>query len=365
MKNEKARILTFHFVSNYGAVLQTLALSKVLERYYTSVEVLNYRPKYMLNEEKNINTNSVKATIDSIYSMHSFKSRKKFFENFRKKYLRETKEYLSNEEIDNLEEYDLYVGSDQVWNLDIIGEDNTYFAEFINTKPQNTFAYAASIGTSNLTNEKKEKISKLISNFDNISLREESAAKLLGECNTKELPVVLDPTLLLSKDEWKEIFKINQNLNKKYIFLYSLTANPETLKYAQFISEELKLPIIEVSGKRKTLKRFVKHKIFYDASPDLFVELLANSEIVITDSFHATTFSIIFEKNFITTIHKTRGDRIKDFLTKVNLLEHYTNEIDRTLIHEIVDYKKIKEKMLKYRQESINYIERCINMKKG
>ena len=138
----QAEILTFHFVTNYGAILQTFALQKTLEKYYNQVNILNYEPLSMTSEEKIINFSSWKSVIDTIYSAKSFMKRKKQFKKFRRKYLYETQLYKKNEQICNLENTDLYIGSDQVWNFDIIKNDLTYFGEFKNTTPKNIFSYA-------------------------------------------------------------------------------------------------------------------------------------------------------------------------------------------------------------------------------
>ena len=266
--------------------------------------------------------------------------------------------YKKNEQICNLENTDLYIGSDQVWNFDIIKNDLTYFGEFKNTTPKNIFSYAASIGNSKISQKNKDKIIKLLKNFQKISIREESARKMLDE--SPKIDVVLDPTLLLSKNEWEKALNLNTVQNKPYIFLYTLEARSETLKCAQNLSKKLNLPIIEISGKRKSLKRLEKHKIFYDASPYQFVKLLSNASFVITESFHATSLSIIFEKKFITTIHKTRGSRISDLLNKVNLIERYSNEVTDSLINDKIDYKNVKKLIAKYQRESLNYIKECV-----
>ncbi len=354
----QAEILTFHFVTNYGAILQTFALQKTLEKYYNQVNILNYEPLSMTSEEKIINFSSWKSVIDTIYSAKSFMKRKKQFKKFRRKYLYETQLYKKNEQICNLENTDLYIGSDQVWNFDIIKNDLTYFGEFKNTTPKNIFSYAASIGNSKISQKNKDKIIKLLKNFQKISIREESARKMLDE--SPKIDVVLDPTLLLSKNEWEKALNLNTVQNKPYIFLYTLEARSETLKCAQNLSKKLNLPIIEISGKRKSLKRLEKHKIFYDASPYQFVKLLSNASFVITESFHATSLSIIFEKKFITTIHKTRGSRISDLLNKVNLIERYSNEVTDSLINDKIDYKNVKKLIAKYQRESLNYIKECV-----
>lgn len=359
MKKE-AKILTFHYVTNYGAVLQTLALYTVLKKRYKDVKILNYRSEFMQNAEKLINLYSFKSLIDSIYSLVSFKNRLKSFQKFRQEYLNETDLYIKNSEVKNLENTDLFIGSDQVWNLDITGNDKSYFGIFSNTTARNVFTYAASLGVSSLGKANEGKMKEYLENVDKISMREETGAKILENMTSKKIQVVLDPTLLLSKKEWKEILDLKENKDK-YIFLYSLTANPITINVAKKISKKLNIPIIEISGIRKSLKRICNHKILYSASPKKFVELIANAEFVVTDSFHATSFSIIFEKEFITTMHKTRGSRITDLLTKLDIIERYTNEIDNYLLENKIDYDLVNRKLEDNKEESIDYINDCLN----
>lgn len=358
-KKEKAYILTFHFQTNYGAVLQTLALYNTLKRYYPSVQILNYQPSVQLEHEKTLNFYSFKSVIDSIYSSISFYHRKKNFLAFRKKYLNETELYQENRQVKNLENADLYIGSDQVWNNDIIKEDPSYFGVFENTKAQNVFSYAASIGKTTINKNDQFFFKKYLSNISIISLREQNAIDILKTFTKKSLIEVLDPTLLLSKEEWIRIFDLQKISNKKYIFLYSLTANPTTISFAYQLSSQTHLPIIEISGKRKSLKRMVRHKILYAASPKEFVEYIANAQYVITDSFHSTVFSILFEKKFLTTIHKSRGTRIINLLNKLSLLYRYTDDFSFDKINKEIPYKDLKKILKKEQKKSLSFIESC------
>lgn len=361
---KRAYILTFHFVTNYGAFLQCFALSKILKKYYDEVIVIDYRPSRMLDGEKLINTYCFKSIIDSFFSLLSFLSRKFNFYKARHIYLEQTDTCFFNSDFLKLKDGDIYIGSDQVWNFDITDRDMTFLGNFINHNFNNVFSYAASIGYSSISKSDLKLIGKYINNFDKISVRENDAKIIISSIYKDKIDIVLDPTLLFTMNDWIQFFDLHYKKRSNYILLYSLTSDSKVINIAKKLSLKYNMPIIEVAGQRRSLKRIRSHKVYYNFGPKKFLELLLGASFVVTDSFHATVFSILFEKNFLTTKHKTRGSRLEVLLSNLNLLNRYIDDFDDSLLSSNIDYKDVSERLDLFRLKSIKYIEECVNYEK-
>ena len=206
----KVGIITFHRAINYGAILQAYALKKKIDELGNVTKVIDY---VNLKEEKAckiINTNSLKSFIGSLLKFR-FKKRKDIkFVDFRKKYLNLTPVVGTKGALKELNaQFNVFItGSDQVWNYNIIGGDMTYLLDFANEGKKNS--YAASFGVINIEEKYKRQYSDLLNSFTNIAVREDAGAKIIRELCHKEVPVVLDPTLLLDAFEWMRLTVVDR-----------------------------------------------------------------------------------------------------------------------------------------------------------
>lgn len=369
----KVGLISIHSAHNYGSVLQAYALQEVLKQYSTKFELINYRPKYL----------------DCQYSMFSIKVYDRFpgalnkfihfgwrlvmlpkryikynkFENFINSNMDLTIPYTSFDVLKKQNfDYDVvFVGSDQVWNTDITeGFDRTFYLDFL-TDSVKRISYAASIGRKTLDEKYIDDYVECLNKFDNIALREESSVSLLTSILNKNIEVTLDPTLLLEKKHWitlceKSILDCEE---KDYIFVYILQDNPEFTKVVNDISKRLNLPIYSISKKR----RFKNEKIFPDAGPEDFLKLCMNSKFVVTNSFHGTVFSLIFEKDNCIIPHLSTGARMVDLMTNVGLKDRILtsfDQLDKLDIYQNINYQKVKDKLDGYRESSLNYIRRVM-----
>lgn len=327
-------IITFFYNSaNYGAVLQAYALAKTVNDMGYSCEQIRYDANALITIKhwvKKILTDFVnyKTVISDIKILNGKKRRKKAIGLFNKKYIPQSVKIYTNRTLKNLNEiYSGFItGSDQVWS----GTTPAYFLDFADSE-KNKISYAASISRNELTEEQKAKFPKSLKTFSNVSVREKTAVSQLAQIGVPA-EWVLDPTMLLSADEWCKIVSA-RIIHEKYIFCYLLGDND--LQRAQ-IHEYAKKHDIKIvtlpymtGHYRKCDKNFGDIRLF-DVSPSDFLSLIKFSETVITDSFHATVFSYIFKKEFITYDRKYKGEsmssRIIDLLSLTGLNSNFVTD---------------------------------------
>lgn len=364
----KIGITTFHRAHNYGAVLQAYALKRVLEKGENEVEFIDYISKdmeKMYNYIKIDNSNlftTIKSFIGTIVYFKKNKTRYKNFNSFIYKNFKLTKKYNSIEELKSLPpQEDVYItGSDQVWNPQITnGLSDVYTLNFGSDKI-NRISYAASIGNNNLGNEDyKNKLSRI--NY--ISVREETAQKLLQPIINKSINVVLDPTLLINNKGWAKEFDLEDKEKESYILAYHVSEYPEYVKIINELSKKTGLKVITFK-KRKNKKYNNLLRDAYSDGPEEFVRLIKNAKYVVTTSFHATVFSIIFHKKLFVVPHNTTGSRMLDLLNKLELSNRafYTlEEFKKFNYDEEIDYKKVEEILELERNKSLMFLQNALN----
>lgn len=372
-------ILTFHCADNFGAVLQCYALRKYLEKYDANVEIINYTPRHLtgrygifpeLSEIRNkIKQKGMKYTIKNILwerfcTCRKRLSKKKKFANFRIYYLRIRKRKLRHLSITNNLNYDLViVGSDQVWNPKSNRGDKAYYLNFVKD-PTKKVSYAASIGTDDFSDYTQE-MSQYLCDFDLISLRESSFKKIVEKISGKNAEVVLDPVFLIDTNQWMQLTDTVKPFDGKFIFLYCFNKDDQAIDLANKLSAKYDLPIIHFyfGNLRKRLNK--DGKCFYFDGPLEFLWYIRYAEFVVTNSFHCTAFSLIFEKEFFSFVFQDRGTRVTDLLEAVNLNERLcihkdTNEILTDA--DSIDYKQVKNNIEKLKRSSYSYIDKVISL---
>lgn len=326
---KKIGILTFHNVPNYGAVLQAYALKSFLElNSGREVSVIDFKcqgnnnsfepreiERSMASSKSNLLKRAVKITLFELFTKKEYSVKTKAFSDFRSKYLN------IDSDLESLSEnYELFVcGSDQIWNPNITdGLKDYYFGTNKNQKGVRTISYAASCGNVDDVRCSFEKpFFEMLSSLDKIGVREASLDRYLKE-NNVESSCNIDPTFLLSKDDYINEFSL-KSTDKKYILCYALQKKPALKTAAEQISKRMGLPIIYVCGYTERAPH-ASNELF-NVSPIGFLELLYNSEYIITNSFHGMAFSLIFEKNFNIVLPNSRANRLTDFLESLSLTD--------------------------------------------
>ena len=313
--NKPIGILTFHRASNYGAVLQAYALQAafgnigqkaVIVDYYCPVVEEDHRPLGLFKRHK----------IPQAILRFPIKAHKdRLFNAFRKRKL-VTSAPVDPKSISSIaDSYSLFVsGSDQVWSDRFSGLDPAYMLDF--AREEQRYSYACSFGFDAFPAGKEEVYLKLLRGIRCISLRESSGVEMLEKAGLKA-HTDLDPTLLLSAEEWRS-FSAAPAEKDPYILVYTVNGDVHLLEYARALSEKKGCKILYLNNQYKN-NRDLK-RIRY-ASPEEFVGWFANAEYVLTNSFHGTAFSIIFHRKFKVELEtkKKYNVRSRDLLLNCGL----------------------------------------------
>lgn len=352
----KIGILTFQWASNrnFGASLQSYAHYTMIKKMGLNIEILNFK----------------RNKLSTCQKIKFYLERGKNFEKYNNKFLNLTKETYSIEELKELnKKFDIFiVGSDQVWRYKYLKEKiKHYFFDFVDDNKKK-IAYAASFGVDYWEGDQKltEDIKSLIKRFDHISVREESGINICKNTfGIDNVVCVLDPTLMISKEDYQPIlddWKDKSHLKKKYIAHMLLDDTKELKKESQNIADYLKSDINYIKG--KSFKIFGKEITFYNKVSQ-WLTYLKDAELVITDSFHCTVFSLIFHKKFVVVANKTRGiARLETLLSKVGLQDRLFTDIKDVLksgiLDKEIDYNEVDKKLEVHRKYSMDFLKKAL-----
>lgn len=372
---KKVGIMTHHKFYNQGTMLQAYALQKKIELMGQHSEIINYTTTTFRNSKKDKIKKIIKNPKILIERLNLLIDKKKNakeinksierFDYFYNNYMKLSKEkYISNDELKrNPPDYDIYmVGSDQTWNPYIKSNKETYLLDFVPNNKVKT-SYAPSIGGKEIPEESKEVFKKNLETFYKISCREEKAKEILQEIVNKDINVVLDPTFLLTKEEWSNIsVDYKEKPEKKYLLCYFLGRNSKNIKLAQKIAEEKELIPISIYNLDSGKNNIFETK--FGIGPLEFIDLLKNADYICTDSFHGCVFSIIFNKQFMA--FKKRKDkkgsdnnRLIDLLTKFELEERMYND-KKSITRKEINYEKVNKILAKEKSKSEKFLKECI-----
>lgn len=301
--SDKYGIITFHNAVNYGAALQTYALEHFLNQNDVCCEVIDYVCPKIAGSYTAFRRygSSPKDTLKALIKMPVNLQKKRKFARFLKKNVVCSDVSYTPATIGECSRvYDGFIaGSDQVWNLDLTGDDLNYFLKFA-AKGKKRFSYAASMGGTDLTDSKKQLLAAELDRMDCISVREEDAQQFLRALLKREVSVVLDPVFLLDGEEWASIAPASAD--EAYIFVYCLHED-EVYEAAEKLAHLTGLKIVCVQNH---MKKPINARYILSAGPDEFVSYIRNAEYVVTDSFHGAAFSILFRKNLKVLLKKKK-----------------------------------------------------------
>lgn len=326
----KIRIITIHCIPNFGSVFQAYALCHYLQNNgYEDVSVIDYIPSYF-------NRVTLRSRLGRLLNFKAYKTRTEKFRKFIETHIPLTeKTYYSLDELKSLDgEADVFIaGGDQLWNVyHDCGNDDAYKLTFTGGKK---ISYATSLGQTDFTDEQLTDLADKLRNFSAVSVRERSSVPMLAKKGIDAMQCV-DPVYLLDRSVYDKFCKpVNQ---LKYMLVYLVTPSELLEKCIKILSEKYGLRVILCSGfsRKCTCDLFLK-----DLGPEEILNYINNAEIVLSSSFHATSFSLIFQKQFFTILPDAHtNERITDLLKNRNLSDRIitvSSDLDTALDRKI-DY---------------------------
>lgn len=335
----KVGILTFHDAHNYGAVLQAFALKKYIQKLGYEVKIINYHHE----------------TIPDGYPKENNEVRWEKFDKFIKELVDyEEKTHINEEELEKLD-IDFWIcGSDQIWNTEITrGFNRGFFLDFDTSGKK--ISYAVSMGINELPKEHEKNFKNSLNKLDNISVREDTLKEYAERFTDKEIIRVLDPTLLLEEEDYENL--ILDNKYGDYVLIYALGPDERLTKIANKIAKEKNAKIIELNDKRN--ENYFCEQIS-DAGPDEFLTLIKNAKAIVTNSFHGTIFSIIFQKEFYTITRLNRNSRMESILKIVDMEDRLIDKVEEIENVKGQDYKKAYDRLNKEKEKSRNFLKNAL-----
>lgn len=383
---KKIAIVSCYFQRNYGSMLQAYATQMALDKLGYDNETIDISGFYREIKKAKI-LYFVKASLSSDILLSkigmaknavikrlpgnnyavSSKIRANKFDAFSERYIRLSPQYQSKAELGSNCENNysaVLVGSDQLWLPGNIAADY-YTLNFV-PDTVNTIAYATSFGQSSLPRDFAKRAKVFLKKIKHIGVREESGRKLVKELAGREVPVVCDPTLLFTGDEWMTIQKPEPIIKGKYIFCYFLGNNLPHRKFARNLKEATGYKIVALPHLDEYIKsdEYYADETPYDIDPADFLNLIRNAEYICTDSFHCTIFSILYQKKFFTFRRYTRKTR-SSTNSRLDTLFHMVGIDGRIMegdenanecIKLEIDFPLVHEKLEQIRKESREYL---------
>lgn len=350
--------------SNYGAVLQAYALQKYLRSTYdVDARIVDFTTETHLQNNRLVKTSG--SLLENLYFsffnlLHSKELKRRITrtQGFKDDYFIQTERYSTVDELINHNPpADVYItGSDQVFSPTSIYLP-VYYLGFDKGKGIKV-AYAPSFGISKFTSEMTERIRPYLKDFDYLSCRETVGADYLSSIVNKSVPTVCDPTLLLDQSSWREVAK-SPNYSSSYILVYEINGGDNIIRFAKRLKKEIDLPIVCITS--KSHKQYKVDLIVRDAGPAEFVGWFMNATFIVTDSFHGTVFSWMFEKDFYYFLaYEATSSRVKTLLKHLNCEDRIVKkeEIDSFNLSSCKPYMKESLRLI---SESKHYLDRVFN----
>mgnify|MGYP002796341934 FL=1 len=363
-------LITFHFAHHYGAQLQALATMKAIQRLGHECQIIDYRLPHTTrtNQLFKKSTSVRDMASDAHTALHytAFQRRFQRFEAFVAEEMElSPQRYTDFRQLqDAPPAYDVYVsGSDQIWNPYIFQTkqfDPAFLLDFV--QEGRRIAYAPSLGVPQLPEDKAAELKRFLAPFSALSVREKRGQVLVRQAAQREAKVVLDPTLLLSGEDWGKLAAAPKHQGP-YILCYFVSDPGEAAPYAQALSRQTGWPIVQLAGARRKIDG--AREIVFDAGPREFLGLFQHAAAVVTNSFHGAAFSLQFRKDFFTSMSpKERREptfsRIYSLLSRLGCADRIIGLDTTAPIDAKMDYDQVYEKLEAARADSLAYLKAAV-----
>lgn len=352
--------------TNYGSALQSWALSQAIERLGHKSVLVDYCPdclkdKDPLNPMKNMWDTDEESYRMCELSLPAIRVNFEKFENFYNEKFYRTKKVYTRENFEEIvadENIDGFVcGSDTIFCVDEFGMDDGYYANYPVMRNGYSIAYAASFGDSHFTKETYQILNHHLSNFKALGIRESWMIPYIKEHSTTPVQKVLDPTLLLTQNDYDRIAVPKRLEKEKYLLLYARRYNKKMFDYAEELAAKYRWKIIDISLRATNVD---KHRMFYDAGVEEFLSLVKYAEYIVTNSFHGMIVGVHYRKPFVIFSREQCDIKIDELLDLFGLSERKLINGDES-ISDIIDYNAVHNRINAASLESYEYLANALN----
>ena len=354
-------ILTFVYSKNPGTTLQAFALQHAVESLGTGIECFIFRqwdpPRKITRLLQHFSWKELKGWY---YVANSVKSQLRFADKHY--HFFPTEPLYNKKDLEVLRgDFDkIIVGSDQVWNPEFCKErPMRYLLDFVKDDNKKV-SYGSSFGVSEIQEDLKQDFVEYLGKFKYLSVREDAGQRIIYSLLGREVPVVLDPTLLLRKEDWEKMAKLPKESD--YIFLYEVFENPAAVDFAKALSKKTGLKIVHKKVHDYGLKN---KRRYWFMTPEEWMGYILKAKYVVTTSFHGTAFSINFNKQFFVLPRQKTSSRQDTLLGKLGLKDRKIDSakaIDDSFINSIkdIDYSIVNPLLEEERAKSFDYLRKIV-----
>lgn len=390
----KIGIVTYVKCDNYGAELQAFALQWKLNSLGYDAEVINLEKRNIdMKRNPDVILGAIKQRFkqEGVFAIVSIvrkfletkkritdedkykainENKHKLFENFFENKVRHSEKYYSLDEISNATDlkYDVYIaGSDQIWNYIHTDRLDVYFLMFANKFKAKKISYAASVSIYDIPKKWRAAYKTYFENIDVLSVRELHGAELVSKYSNKKAEVVLDPTFLLTKEDWVREVANDCGIEGDYLLIYTLSGSPHIRKMAHDIARRLNLKVVNIKSGYSDEPDDGTINV-YEIGPAEWVGLWSKAKYVVTDSFHGTAFSINFNIPFTTLVNPNSmmNSRVLSILKIMNLesrIVYDTLKGDLKPNDIALDFTETNRILKQWKEKSLNFLLHALNSK--
>lgn len=358
---KKVGIVTIHKINNYGAVLQAYALNRHIRSLGHDARTIDFQTYRVAESYKLLrpleNCMDLVRNMQAILFAGKLRRRKVRFDRFLAEKVPMTDQtWYTNQELRKAQlDFDTYVcGSDQIWNTYCRNYDDAFILEFARGRGER-ISYAASLGASSIHPNMQERFRRELSDYKAVSVRESDAIGIIEPLAGRNVSHVCDPVLLLDRKQWHEA-AAEPLLKEPYIFFYHVKGDiPGMRDYLRKLGEQTGMKVVAVTmNLREMLYPNVK---MYDAGPREFLSLIENAAYVVTNSFHATAFSLIFRKKILVFPPRGAGpSRLTSILATAGMMDRVWDEGCSPIETEI-DYDAVWQRLDPFVEQSKRFLE--------
>ncbi len=364
--------ITFHASHNYGSMLQAYALQQTLLELGYSNDIINLRTERQdlmyagaIASPFRSPIRLFRSIIKNLFYRQFIEDNKKkyyLFENFLSDHLKLTERYKTLEEIAAANiDYDCYIsGGDQIWNVSPEDFDWSYYLPFVNHGKR--ISFAVSMGPHpEFTEEEQDKVKSYLNRYDAIAVREQGTADMVKRIADKTALQTLDPVFLLDRTKWETLSLSKPIIKEDYILLYSPAYNESAYKVAEAISQKLNIKVVNTI----LYKQIHEYKFENNLAvgPIEFLNLIANAKLVISGSFHALAFSVIYNTPFY-AVNGEKDNRMRNLLQTMGLEDRTINTENvarKATLALTCNFDAANSFVAKQRTEALNYLSSSIN----